>query len=137
MTEQRVIIVRERNDTPQAQANLELEKLGQSWKILSAQTTCTIFSWNNNTETWFTTTIVLERKTGRKKKNPFLEMQIADLDISVRSRNCLESANILTVKDLVKWSELELTKIRSLGGTSFREVKRWLQEHELHLGMSV
>ncbi len=69
-----------------------------------------------------------------KKK---LQMTIQDLDLSVRALNCLESANITTVAQLVQHTESDLLKVRSFGKTSLREVKRRLAEHGLSLGMSI
>lgn len=51
-----------------------------------------------------------------------LETSIDDLDFSVRAYNCLERANILTLKDLVDKSENEMMKIRNLGKKSLKEV---------------
>lgn len=51
-----------------------------------------------------------------------LETSIDDLDFSVRAYNCLKSANILTLKDLVDKSENEMMKIRNLGKKSLKEV---------------
>lgn len=64
-------------------------------------------------------------------------MTIHDLELSVRASNCLESAEINTVADLVKMSEPELLKVRSFGKTSLREVKRKLTEMNLSLGMTL
>lgn len=64
-----------------------------------------------------------------------LNMPIGELDLSVRASNCLESAKITTVADLVQKNEPELLKVRSFGKTSLREVKRKLQELNLSLGM--
>ena len=64
-----------------------------------------------------------------------LNMPIGELDLSVRASNCLESAKITTVADLVQKNEPELLKVRSFGKTSLREVKRKLQEMNLTLGM--
>ncbi|MCB9837927.1 MAG: DNA-directed RNA polymerase subunit alpha [Phycisphaeraceae bacterium] len=64
-------------------------------------------------------------------------MTIHDLELSVRASNCLESAEINTVADLVKMSEAELLKVRSFGKTSLREVKRKLSEMNLNLGMTL
>jgi len=64
-----------------------------------------------------------------------LEMPIADLDLSVRASNCLESAEIKTVGDLVSMSESDLLKIRAFGKTSLREVKRKLADLGLSIGM--
>jgi DNA-directed RNA polymerase subunit alpha len=64
-----------------------------------------------------------------------LDMPIGELDLSVRAANCLESANIRTVRDLVLKDEAELLAVRSFGKTSLREVKRKLEELGLGLGM--
>jgi len=66
-----------------------------------------------------------------------LQMPISDLDLSVRASNCLESAKITTVADLVSMPESELLKVRSFGKTSLREVKRKLTEMNLELGMEL
>ncbi len=64
-------------------------------------------------------------------------MSIHELELSVRSNNCLEAAKIETVGQLVNFSEADLLKIRSFGKTSLREVKRKLADMTLSLGMSV
>jgi DNA-directed RNA polymerase subunit alpha len=64
-----------------------------------------------------------------------LNMSINDLDLSVRASNCLESARINTVADLVQQTDADLLKVRSFGRTSLREVKRKLQDMNLSLGM--
>jgi DNA-directed RNA polymerase subunit alpha len=66
-----------------------------------------------------------------------LQMPIADFDLSVRANNCLESADIKTVGQLVQMSEPDLLKIRAFGKTSLREVKRKLTDLGLSLGMSL
>jgi len=66
-----------------------------------------------------------------------LQMPIGDLELSVRAANCLESAKIETVADLVQMSESELLKVRSFGKTSLREVKRKLSEFGLNLEMEL
>ncbi|HHN77279.1 MAG TPA: DNA-directed RNA polymerase subunit alpha [Phycisphaerales bacterium] len=66
-----------------------------------------------------------------------LNMPIADLDLSVRASNCLESARIDTVAELVRHTDQELLKLRSFGRTSLREVKRKLVDLELELGMEL
>jgi DNA-directed RNA polymerase subunit alpha len=66
-----------------------------------------------------------------------LNMTIQELDLSVRANNCLESAKIGSVRDLVKKSDAELLKVRSFGKTSLREVKRKLADLGLSLGMDV
>lgn len=66
-----------------------------------------------------------------------LNQPISTLDLSVRASNCLESAKIHTVGELVKLTENDLLKVRSFGKTSLREVKRKLQDIGLSLGMNL
>lgn len=66
-----------------------------------------------------------------------LDMTIQELDLSVRANNCLESAKIQTVRDLVKKTEADLLKVRSFGKTSLREVKRKLADLGLSLGLDL
>src|SRR5262245_19986483 len=66
-----------------------------------------------------------------------LNMTIQELDLSVRANNCLESAKIQTVRDLVKKTDSDLLKVRSFGKTSLREVKRRLADMGLSLGMDL
>jgi DNA-directed RNA polymerase subunit alpha len=63
-----------------------------------------------------------------------LSKPITELDLTVRASNCLESAKIRTVGDLVSMTESELLKLRSFGKTSLREVKRKLADLGLSLG---
>jgi DNA-directed RNA polymerase subunit alpha len=62
-----------------------------------------------------------------------LNKPIAELDLSVRSMNCLEGERILTVGDLVRHSEGDLLAVRNLGRTSLTEIKAKLDE----LGLSL
>lgn len=62
-----------------------------------------------------------------------LEMNIEDLDLSVRSYNCLKRAGINTVNELVQKSEEDMMKVRNLGRKSLEEVKKKLEE----LGLSL
>ncbi len=66
-----------------------------------------------------------------------LNMTIHELELSVRSNNCLDAAKIHTVMDLATKTEAELLKVRSFGKTSLREVKRKLADMKLTLGMNV
>src|SRR5690349_16081903 len=66
-----------------------------------------------------------------------LNMTVQELDLSVRANNCLESAKIATVRDLVKKTDQDLLKVRSFGKTSLREVKRRLADMGLSLGMDL
>lgn len=62
-----------------------------------------------------------------------LAMPISRLELSVRSSNCLASAQIATIGELVQMDEGSLLKLRSFGKTSLNEVKRKLAEHGLSL----
>ncbi|MDP6541247.1 MAG: DNA-directed RNA polymerase subunit alpha [Phycisphaerales bacterium] len=66
-----------------------------------------------------------------------LEMSIMDLDLTVRSSNCLEAASVKRVAQLVVLTERELLRFRSFGRTSLREIKRKLEEVNLTLGMQL
>ena len=66
-----------------------------------------------------------------------LALPVAQLELSVRASNCLESENIMTVGQLVRLSEEDLLAIRSFGKTSLREVKRKLADLGLSLGMDL
>ncbi len=66
-----------------------------------------------------------------------LNMSLAELELSVRATNCLESEGITTVRDLVIRSDDELLEVRNFGETTLREVKAKLAERGLHLGMKL
>ena len=59
---------------------------------------------------------------GDSGKEKVLEMTIEELDLSVRSFNCLKRAGINTVEDLISKSEEEMMKVRNLGRKSLEEV---------------
>ena len=56
------------------------------------------------------------------KKEKVLEMSIEELELSVRSFNCLKRAGIATVEDLINKSEADMMKVRNLGKKSLDEV---------------
>lgn len=66
-----------------------------------------------------------------------LNMSLAELRLSVRAGNCLESENINTVRDLVERTEDQLMEVRNFGETTLTEVREKLAELGLHLGMRV
>ena len=68
-------------------------------------------------------------------KNTELEKQVEDLDLSVRSYNCLKRAGIHSVRQLVEFSENDLLNIRNFGAKSIEEVKDKLQSMGLSLKM--
>jgi DNA-directed RNA polymerase subunit alpha len=64
-----------------------------------------------------------------------LNMSLAELNLSVRATNCLESESINTVRDLVQKTEDQLLDVRNFGETTLNEVKQKLSELGLRLGM--
>ncbi len=64
-----------------------------------------------------------------------LNMTLAELKLSVRAMNCLESADITSVRDLVQRSEDELLEVRNFGETTLNEVHERLKDLGMHLGM--
>src|SRR5437762_3553660 len=66
-----------------------------------------------------------------------LNMSLAELELSVRATNCLESEGITTVRDLVIRTDEELLEVRNFGETTLREVKGKLAERGLFLGMKL
>ena len=66
-----------------------------------------------------------------------LNMPLASLQLSVRANNCLESEQILNVRDLVQQTEDGLLEVRNFGETTLVEVRAKLGEMGLHLGMRV
>ncbi|GGD26669.1 DNA-directed RNA polymerase subunit alpha [Pontibacillus salipaludis] len=75
--------------------------------------------------------IMVEKEEDQKEK--VLEMTIEELDLSVRSYNCLKRAGINTVQELAQKSEEDMMKVRNLGRKSLEEVKHKLEE--LGLGL--
>ena len=75
--------------------------------------------------------IMVEKEEDKKEK--VLEMTIEELDLSVRSYNCLKRAGINTVEELTSKSEEDMMKVRNLGKKSLEEVERKLSE--LGLGL--
>ena len=67
------------------------------------------------------------------QRNKVLELTIEELDLSVRSFNCLKRANINTVEDLISKTEDEMMKVRNLGRKSLEEVINKLAMMGLHL----
>lgn len=66
------------------------------------------------------TQVMIEKEENKKEK--VLEMSIEELELSVRSFNCLKRAGIATVEDLTNKSETDMLKVRNLGKKSFDEV---------------
>jgi len=66
-----------------------------------------------------------------------LSQPISELELSVRSANCLEEAKIKTIGDLVKKTEMEMLKYRNFGKKSLAEINSILASMDLSLGMKV
>lgn len=71
--------------------------------------------------------ISLEKEAVETYEPQFENLSIEDLDLSVRSYNCLKRANIQTVAELTQKSESEMMKVRNLGKKSLKEVKDKLE----------
>lgn len=74
-----------------------------------------------------------EKKDLKKK----FEKPISELELSVRSSNCLAEANIRTIGDLVKKKETEMLKYKNFGKKSLNEINNILTSMGLHLGMDI
>ncbi len=66
-----------------------------------------------------------------------LKMNVEELELSVRSSNCLRAADIKTLADLVQKSETEMLKYRNFGRKSLTELSQILQEMDLSFGMDI
>ena len=74
---------------------------------------------------------MVEKKEDNKDK--ILDMTIEELDMSVRSYNCLKRAGINTVQELTQRTEEDMMKVRNLGRKSLEEVMEKLSELNLSL----
>ena len=78
--------------------------------------------------------VIDENKIQQEK---FLNKPVAELELSVRSANCLEASQITTIRDLVIHSEQEMLKQRNFGKKSLIEIKEILGQMGLELGMKL
>jgi hypothetical protein len=87
----------------------------------------------------FTTFLAVRRCGPRPEPAPRdkLDMSLAELELSVRATNCLESEGIMTVRDLVTRTEDELLEVRNFSERTLAEVKEKLAGIGLSLGMKV
>ena len=67
--------------------------------------------------------------------DPILMRPVDDLELTVRSANCLKAENIYYIGDLIQRTEVELLKTPNLGKKSLTEIKDVLGSHGLSLGM--
>lgn len=103
------------------------EAISLSAKILTEHLT----SFVNLTEEAKSADMMIEKEETQKEKK--LEMTIEELDLSVRSYNCLKRAGINTVQELTEKTEADMMRVRNLGRKSLVEVKEKLAD----LGLSL
>lgn len=80
---------------------------------------------------------VFDAPAGPADLDPILSKPVDDLELTVRSANCLKAENIQFIGDLVTRSEADLLKTPNLGRKSLNEIKDVLAQRGLHLGMKV
>jgi DNA-directed RNA polymerase subunit alpha len=78
-----------------------------------------------------------DRGDGEDKVNDYLSRSIEELELSVRSYNCLKNANISTIGELVSRSEQEMLKTKNFGRKSLNEIKEILEGMGLSFGMNL
>jgi DNA-directed RNA polymerase subunit alpha len=74
---------------------------------------------------------------GSPVSNEHLDKSVEELELSVRSYNCLKNANIRTIRELVQKTEAEMLKTKNFGRKSLNEIKDILQTMGLGLGMKL
>lgn len=79
----------------------------------------------------------MEESKEAKELDGKLSMPITELELSVRSSNCLRESKIKTIGDLVKKTEMEMLKYRNFGKKSLSEINEILSPMGLHLGMKM
>ena len=83
------------------------------------------------------------RKAVRRRRipelafNPALLKKVDELELSVRSANCLKNDNIVYIGDLIQKTEAEMLRTPNFGRKSLNEIKEVLAQMGLHLGMEV
>ena len=81
--------------------------------------------------------VAVEAPKEEAKLNENLFRSVDELELSVRSANCLQQANIKTIGDLVQKTEAEMLKTKNFGRKSLKEIKEILAEMGLSLGMKL
>jgi DNA-directed RNA polymerase subunit alpha len=80
---------------------------------------------------------VVEDKAPELTFNPALLKKVDELELSVRSANCLKNDNIVYIGDLILKSESEMLRTPNFGRKSLNEIKEVLAQMGLHLGMNI
>lgn len=78
-----------------------------------------------------------EKDSEYQRIRKILQMSVDELELSVRSHNCLRAANIRTIADLVRRDEPELLKFRNFGRKSLAELSEIIEQFGLQFGMDV
>ena len=81
--------------------------------------------------------IIPEKQDEPDNINKVLSRSVEDLELSVRSANCLKNAGINTIGELVKKTEAEMLKTKNFGRKSLSEIKDILSEYDLTFGMDI
>jgi len=81
--------------------------------------------------------VVVERDDAKGPVNDNLYRSVEDLELSVRSANCLRNADICHIGELVQKTEAEMLKTKNFGRKSLNEIKQLLSEMDLSLGMKL
>jgi len=81
--------------------------------------------------------VALAKEEGGSQFNPNLYRSVEELELSVRSANCLQNANIKYIYELVQKTESEMLKTKNFGRKSLNEIKDILCEMGLSLGMKL
>ncbi len=108
------------------------DALAYAAKILKDQVQCFI-NFEESVEEEETRTEEAEVAT----YNPNLDRKVSELELSVRAANCLKSANIRFIGELVQKNDAEMLKTKNFGRKSLNEIKDILQSMSLHLGMEL
>jgi len=109
------------------------DALAYSAKILKEQMSVFI----NFDESLVEPEIVPEEEAVEGEINPYLSRPVDDLELSVRSANCLRNANIRYIGELVQRTENEMLKTKNFGRKSLNEIKQLLSEMDLALGTKI
>ena len=104
--------------------------LAQAAKIIKEHFTIFI----NFDESQISSSEDVDEEEARIRK--ILDTSVEELELTVRSSNCLKNANIRTIGDLTKKTEDEIAKTRNFGKKSLSEIKEKLKEWNLSLGMT-
>ena len=80
---------------------------------------------------------IQDKQDDEEELNPIFQRPVDDLELTVRSANCLKAENIFFIGDLVQRTESDLLKTPNLGKKSLTEIKNILAAHNLALGTKI